>query len=277
MITETENLQERSEDRATFTWSLLVSGFVNLMLWMLIAWTMHQRMQALQAMQDMQERPEEAYIIESSSIRHAHHAVPVPMQPSRPQQQQQQQPKPEPRHEQPRPQAQPTEIAREEPTAPPQPRSAPKKTQQATLAEQLAQQEVAFRHEAEQLNAQRAPLSAATIDPSERAASTQRFQMDIPGLPGQPRRGEGIIEPIRQWPVRGGFCYMAHYAFTYPSGSVEEDDIPWPMCFPRWSDPFLRGERVMPMPPPVTGYRLPAGVTLKPLEAETYNAWLSTQ
>ena len=128
MITETDDSQERNDDRTTLVWSLLVSGFANLMLWMFVAWGVALRMQAIQT---AQAHPEETFMVASSSVRIAPHSHPVPQQPNpQPvvaQKSQQERPKRAQREAAtPQPKAQPTEIARIVASAPPQPKPAPK-------------------------------------------------------------------------------------------------------------------------------------------------------
>ena len=281
MITERDDLQERSDDRATLAWSLLVSGFANLMAWMVLAWVLAYRTHAVPPAQTV-----ETFTVTSSSLNIAKRTQPVPAQPNpqiaAQQQQQQRQPKnqEQPSHQEtPRPQAQPTELARITPNGTPQPHSAPKKQSQGTLAEELAQQEVAFQHEAQQINAQHSVLSVATIDPNQRPSSQQPFQMDISGLPGEPRRGEGIIFPNEMSRVQGYDCYPGgRYTLRYNNGQLEDGDIPWTFCYPPRQDPFLQRYRSFAMPLPATrSYRLPPGVQLQPAAKDVYEAWLDQQ
>ena len=283
MISERDDQQERSDDRATLVWSLLVSGFVNLMAWMVLAWVI-----AFRTMTVVQNQPTEMFTVTSSSLNIAKRTQPVPAQPNQrvvPRQQQQRQPQKQPKPQQAekeavrKPQAQPTELAHITPSGTPQPHSAPKKQAQGTLAEQLAQQEVAFQHEAQQINAQHSVLSVATIDPHQTPSAQQPFQMDISGLPGEPRRGEGIIFPSPMERVRGYDCYDGgRYTLRYMDGQLEEGDIPWPFCYPPRQDPFLQRYRSFDMPlPALPSYRLPAGVELQPAARDVYNAWLAQQ
>ncbi len=283
MITERDDQQEHDDDRATLVWSLLVSGFANLMLWVLLAWVIAFRTNELVVLQNQPE----VFTVTSSSLNIAKRTQPVPAQPNQqavaqPQQQRQPQRQPEPEHAPqqatPKPQAQPTELAHITPNGTPQPRSAPKKQSQGTLAEQLAQQEVAFQHEAQQINAQHSVISVATVDPSQTPAAQKPFQLDISGLPGEPQRGEGIIFPNPMARVHGYDCYNgARYTLRYDSGQLEEGDIPWPFCFTPRQDPFLQRYRRFDMPLPVAGYRLPSGVELQPAAKDVYTAWLSQQ
>jgi hypothetical protein len=275
MITELDEQQEQhNDDRATLVWSLLVSGFANLMGWMVLAWVIAMRTHAMAA----QNQTLETFVVTSSALHIAQHTQPVPQQPNQQAVAQQQQPKPEHAAHHaviPLPQAQPTELARITPRGTPQPRSAPKKQQEGTLAEKLAQQQVAFEHEAAQLNAQRAPLSIATIDPNQEPASQQHFQMNMSGIPGVPHQGEGFITPKQGWRQQGLDCYPGgSYSYQYPDGQTEDGDIPWTFCYPSNADPF-HGHHLLPMPLPMRGYRLPSGTELQPQARQAYEIYLS--
>jgi hypothetical protein len=277
MITEADNQQERSDDRTTLLWSALVSGFVNLMLWMLIAWGVALRMQAIQV---AQERPEEMFMVASSSIHIAQHSHPVPHQenpsPVAAQKSQQHQPqKVEHEAATPQPSAEPTELAHIVPKAPAQPRPAPKKQNQGSLAEQLAQQQVAFQHEAQQINAHNAPLSIATIDPAQRESSNKQYRMNFSGNQELAGKGEGYLIPLQRWIDNGLHCYYGQYYWLYPTGGTEVANIPWPFCFTPGNDPIARGIRQFPFPLPMPGYQLPAGTYLYPIEKDVYQAWLA--
>jgi outer membrane biosynthesis protein TonB len=279
MISEIQDEQQTSDDRATLVWSLLVSSFVNLMAWMLAAWSVAVHLQAVSHTQ----RVEPTFMISSSSIHIAQHSHPVPRMPTQPvaQPQKPQQPKAQqpPTHQTiPKPQAQPTEIARIVPSAPPQPRSAHKSaTKPASLAAQLAQQEIAFQHEAQQLNAQRAPLSIATIDPNQRESSTREYKMNFSGNTELAGKGQGFLYPLRRWIDSGQHCYYGRYYWQYPTGGTEVANIPWPFCFAPNQDPLARGLHQFPFPFPPPGYRLPAGTHLYPIESDVYQAFLSDQ
>jgi hypothetical protein len=264
MITEPEDPQERSNDRATLAWSLLVSTFLNLMGCMLIAWTVASRTHAMTVAENP---PQETFIVSSSSMRIVQPSRPVQQQPVR--QAPTQQRRPEPR-------AEPTEIARITPNAPPQPRSAPRRMRQATLAETLAQQQVAFEHEAQQLNQQHGPIAIATIDPSQRAPSMQTYHITFGGDADVHDRGQGFYHTLKAWidPADGQHCYYIQYQWDYPTGGTEVADVPWPFCYPPTADLIGRGFRSIPMQLPPDGYKLPAGTDLYPIEKEAYEAWL---
>jgi hypothetical protein len=280
MITEADSLQEPSDDRATFVWAMLVSGFINLMLWMVIAWGVALRMQAIQV---AQQRPEETFMVSSSSIHIAQRSHPVPREdkpsPLDAHKSTPEQPKAA-KHEAatPQPSAAPTELARIVPNAPPQPKSAPKKQNQGSLAEQLAQQQIAFQREAQQLNSHNAPLSIATIDPAQRESATKQYRMNFSGNQELAGKGEGFLIPLQRWiGDNGNHCYYGKYYWLYPTGGTEVANIPWPFCFLPGNDPIARGIRQFPFPLPPSGYQLPAGTYLYPIEKDVYQFWLAQQ
>ncbi len=278
MISEAdfENLRTYIRDRNIMMWSLVVSVPLTLLLWMLLTWRLLMHLAGVGA-----HKTPEVFMVSSSSLRIEHRQQPLPEQPH-------QQPQP-PAHTQPRPAAapkrapvpvprsQPTELARNVPKAPPQPPSSNRRTHQATLAERLAQQEVAFSREAQQINADHAPLSIATANPAIHDAAEQQYHMNFSGDRELQGRGEGYLDALRRWTDGGMHCYYGRYYWTYPTGGMEVADIPWAFCFPPNADPIARGVHEFPFPLPLTGYRVPPGTQLQPIEAEVYKYWLSTQ
>jgi hypothetical protein len=250
------------------------------MAWMLVAWGVAERIHDLALA--ARQRPEPTFMVASSSIHIEKKNHPVPRvanpQPNvhEPQPKEQVQTKPQPEHTA-QPKAQPTELARIDEHAPPQPRSAQKR-QEGTLAEQLAQQQAAFAHEAQQLNAQNGPISIATIDPSQRESATKSYSINFSGIRGLEGKGEGYLDPLRRWRNDDGQnCYYGRYTWLYPAGGTEVANIPWAFCFYPSQDPIAHGIRQFPFPLPETGYRLPPGTYLAPIEKEVYQGWLSQQ
>jgi hypothetical protein len=287
MITETDDQQQLSDDdRTTLVWSLLVSGFFNLMVWIVLGWAIIMHIRTLAPVQD---RPEiltvttqmmRAPMVASSSLHHAARSHPIP----RTQQEPSHQAQPEPQHKSvamtlaatPRPQEQPTELARTTPNGTPQPRSAPKRTE--ALAEELAQQQAAFQKEAEALNAKNGPISVATIDPNQRESSFKSYHMNLSGSMELQGEGYGFLDPLRRWiDGVGRHCYTGQYHWLYPTGGTEVANIPWPFCYPPGADPIAHGLRQFPFPLPLDGYRLPPETYLYPIEKSVYEAWLAHQ
>ncbi|HTX57817.1 MAG TPA: hypothetical protein VMD47_12025 [Candidatus Acidoferrales bacterium] len=270
MITEHDEVQ-RERDRANLAWSILGALPVTIAFWVLLTSVLALQPGALLKLLAPHAEPTpEMIVMSTAKIELERRPVPEPPRPRVRHQEQRPVPqKPEPKPEEtapPTPQTQPTELSRLAPHATPE--ASPAKTihKRASLAETLAQEQVAFAKEAAQLNASRAPLSAATIDPNQRASSNVPFQMNMSGLPGMPRRGQGVISVISSIEAPRGYdCYYGHYTFTYPNGDTEEGDIPWPFCFPTRIDPFIRYyTQRMGMPLPRPGYQLPPGMVLKP-------------
>jgi hypothetical protein len=277
MISENDDKQ-RAADRAHLAWGFALSIPLTLLIWALMSHNF-----GLEKLLKMAQEPPE--LLTSTSIIHMdRRPIPVPNHKSA-QPQVPVLPKPVVAQAQPAThRAQPTpateraEIAREQPKAPPQ--AMPSKTEQraASLAETLAQQQAAFQRETAALNANRAPLTNATIDPDNSPRSQETYKLDYSGLPHATGHGQGYIYPNQSWRDQGLDCYRGHYTFLYPDGGTEEANIPWPFCYPPYQDPLLRGyPRMIPFPPPMTGYRLPPGTQLERQEAEEYNYWLSTQ
>lgn len=276
MISENDELQ-RERDRANLAWAILCSLPLSGLFWWLLVWLLAHNPSGLQAtILRMGQKPE---LLVSSSIVHMekrpvpepHQRVAEPQLPVVPA------PQPKAVKQRTQPQAQPTEIAREVPNASPVPRAAKTRQTQASLAEVLAQQQVAFQHEADQLNASRAPLSNATIDPNNRPSSQRQYHMDFSGLPHVTNPGQGFIMPLRSWTDSGLDCYYGHYDYEYPSGATESGNIPWAFCYTPREDPFPRNVHWINFPPPMPGYRLPPGTELTPIEKEMYDYWLARQ
>jgi hypothetical protein len=247
--------------------------------WILISW--HGLMNL--AGVDQQQKPEKIVEFNSSEIQirpPTRTAVPIQHKAPPPTA-----PKPQPQRAQqqavvPRPRTQPTEIARIVPNATPQPRSA-ERTKAAALAEQLAQQEVAFAREAAQLNNSHSPTDVATADPRLHDQQNNDFHSAFAGSRELQGKGDGFLEPLQRWrgsgATAGQNCYYGRYYWTYPTGGQEVANIPWAFCYFPASDPIAHGIREFPFPDPLPGYRLPAGTPMQPIEKDVYEYWLAHQ
>ena len=168
------------------------------------------------------------------------------------------------------PAARPHELAREVPSAAPQPTRQELKRNPPSLAQQIAQQERAFSQEVAQLRARDNPLSLATKAPAPPAAY-HRTYFDLPG-----HREVDAVEvqliPLRRWYTAAAVCYDARYVAQYMHGGNEEGVIPWPVCYPIDDDKIAHPAFVhnVPMPIPPPGYVLPPGTYLTPLLARIY-------
>lgn len=287
MITEPdyENLKNYRHDRTILVWSLAVSVGVNLLLWVLLTGGAFMHLVLPPAPKH------ELFTVTSSSFTISHENHPVAAQPQMqprpvpPVQPRQVQAQPQPqqpvhREERPQPTAQPPELAREMPHAPAQSRREPPHTAQSSVAQELAQQQLAFSREAQQLNAQRAPLSVATADPRIRDSAAKQFQMNFSGADMQ-GQGEGILIPApddRPFLTSNGYrCHHLYYYYQYATGAIEHGDIPWPACYPANNDPFPGRRRNLPFPLPPLGYQLPPGTALQPQAKEAYQIYLDHQ
>ena len=271
MISEPDE-QQWNEPRA-LTLSFLASLAVNILAWALVIWLYGVRFTL-----PIHEPSERDFLVTSSSVRIEHRTVPQPhsevAQP-RPQQPQPEREAVRPRAEQPRPQARPTEIARIVERATPQP-TLQKRSQTTNLQSELQEQQQQFEREAQQLNAARAPLSIATVEPGRAPSADHPYKVDLPGMESQ-KTGNGVLDPIRSWRDGGLDCYYGRYTWVYAGGGTESAIIPWPFCYRPERDPIVAGVRRIPFPLPMAGYRLPPGTVLDPIEKEIYEQWLASQ
>ena len=164
------------------------------------------------------------------------------------------------------------ELAREVVHAPPQ---APQRPRPVVVAP-IQRDQTAFANEVAQLNKQNDPHAIPTIDPASRESSSKSYSFGAGQSNNGEDRGNGIITPIRSWQDRGMDCYYARYEYSYPNGSMESATIPWPLCFDPGSDPFHLPPHPMPLPPPMTGYTLPPGTDLQPIEKAVYEDWAAS-
>lgn len=159
------------------------------------------------------------------------------------------------------------ELARQSPTAEPQPTLAPRRP--ATLAQQLARQEAQFAQTAERLHRENNPLSVAT--PKGPPASTRRqFINEM----GQSRRTTyyAVLTPNKHWFDGGLSCYYVDYDMQTDTGGEENGSIPWPLCYPRNHDAMLPLNRPhsLPVPLPPAGYTAPPGTYMAPFLKSIY-------
>jgi hypothetical protein len=272
MITVRDDYQK--DERPALVLSLVASILINLLLWMLVIWGSAVQLHLRPAV----EKPD--LIVSSTSITLDKRIIPKPKSA-----QVQQKTNPEhaatPKTQQmphqqrvakPEPQARPTELAREAPTAPPQPPSHKSQHEPASLAAQLARQEQMFAREAQQLNASHT-LSIATSPPRPPSTFHQSY-MDVNGRQEQQEEVQALLEPLpgRHWIASGMSCYYVHYYAEYGGGGTEEGNIPWPLCYPADHDAMLPLNKThrLPIPKPPVGYVLPAGTTLQPLLQAIY-------
>jgi hypothetical protein len=164
------------------------------------------------------------------------------------------------------------ELARQAPSAPPQPTAQPTEGATSSLARELANQQHDFSQEIARLRAQNNPLAIAPKTNAPPAAF-HRSYFDVAGH----RDFEAVqfwLIPLRHWYAGSTICYYTHYTAQYRNGGSEEGTIPWPICYPigddRIANPPYVHEVPVPIPPP--DYVLPPGTYLSPLLAEIYSS-----
>lgn len=267
-----QNLENAKDERAARAWSIGASIVLNVLVWSLVSWRVLVHLTSIGA-----QKPEQTLIVTASQLRveqparqpePQRHAAPPPRS---------QAPVRAQIKEPPRPQTAPKELAHIQAHAPPQPVDAPRRLQAASLAEQLAQQQVAFQNEARELNANRSATSVATADPNAHDTTGSQFHASFSGTAVLEGKGDGYLEPLKWWKYNGQNCYYGKYYWTYPTGGMEIAIIPWAFCFDPREDPIAHGIHEFPFPLPLPGYHLPAGTQLAPIEKDVYEDWLAHQ
>jgi hypothetical protein len=90
------------------------------------------------------------------------------------------------------------------------------------------------------------------------AAAPKRYRIQLEGLFGHMRHGEGIYFPVKGWRSGGLDYYYVSYEFTYADGTFEKGDVPWPIHFAPDADPFVSQDasllRHTPLPGPPAGF-----------------------
>lgn len=163
------------------------------------------------------------------------------------------------------------ELAKESLSGTPQPPQTPHKV----AVSSIQRDRIAFANEVAQLNQRNDPHAIPTIDPASAESASKSYSFDMGNSDGGGSHGNGLIIPTRSWHERGLDCYYTRYEYTYPTGASEEGSIPWPVCYDPGSDPFHEPPHPMPFPLPETGYTLPAGTYMPPLEKQAYENWLA--
>lgn len=133
--------------------------------------------------------------------------------------------------------------------------------------EQLAQIQSDMAKTIAQARSQADPLRNVKPEPP---AAPKSYRMQMQGMFGPLRRGEGYYYPIKGWHAGGLDWYYVSYEFTWDNGVYETGSVPWPIHFTPAEDPFVNGEignlRRTPLPPPPPGY-VPPGTLGKALRA----------
>jgi len=264
--------EERDEERGAknLLWAFLASIVIHALLLPAAFWTW-TRSVALS-----QQPPQREWVVSSTAVRIERRTVPqrrsFPRPPERAV-------PPQPRPVPPRPQVQPQpkaatprqEIARNAPTAPPQPEKQPERTPTPSLESQLERQQQSFSQEVARLHEQNNPLSiAAPREPP--AAAYRRTYFDVPGHKHR-EEIEALLIPVRHWFVSDMSCYYVRYIAQFTAGGSEDGLIPWPVCYPVSNDAMANPPypHDLPIPLPQRDYVLPAGTYLTPLLRSIYD------
>ncbi len=90
-----------------------------------------------------------------------------------------------------------------------------------------------------QARSQADPLRNVKPEPP---AAPKSYRMQMQGMFGPLRRGEGYYYPIKGWHAGGLDWYYVSYEFTWDNGVYETGSVPWPIHFTPAEDPFVNGE-----------------------------------
>jgi hypothetical protein len=89
--------------------------------------------------------------------------------------------------------------------------------------------------------------------------TVKHYEMHFAGIHEGMNPGDGIIRPVKHWRgADGQNYYYVHYEYMYGDGRVEEADVPWPVHYPPNDDPFVRGDKRIPIQDPPPGFQ-PSG------------------
>jgi hypothetical protein len=110
-----------------------------------------------------------------------------------------------------------------------------------------------------QLHAENDPLAVhSTASPS----AQRRVHVQMMGVPGDMRHAQGSCYPIKSW-VEGGYDYYYETCdVQFDDGHYESQAVPWPIRYPIGHDLYhgdLGHLVTVPLPPPLPGWKLPAG------------------
>jgi hypothetical protein len=104
------------------------------------------------------------------------------------------------------------------------------------------------------------PLRVAQATP---AATVKRYRLQFEGRISALRAGQGLLTSIKRWFADGYTYYYVTYEVVWPDGTYESGAVPWPIRYLPAEDPFASGiSRRIPLPPPLPGWNVPAGMRL---------------
>jgi hypothetical protein len=129
------------------------------------------------------------------------------------------------------------------------------------------QQLAALQKQFAQTIAQARTRSDPLAVPSEAPAGQKHFQVQMRGIYGYLRNGEGTITPTRQWSQDGYNYFYMNYETVYSDGVFEQGSIPWPARWPAGEiADIMRPGWHGPMPCPAPGYSFPSLAEWKALK-----------
>lgn len=266
--------EERDQTRGakTLLWAFVASILIHALVLPVAFWSWARSVLI------SQQPKQHEWVVSSTAVRIERRTVPNRRSFPKPPQPQPMPPQPQPVPPQPvrrpqpaRPAAPRPEIARIEPTAPPQPQKRPERTAEPSLQSQLQQQQQTFSQEVARLHEQDNPLSIAL--PHEPAASAyRRTYFDVPGHSHR-EAVEALLLPLRHWRSNDMSCYYVRYIAQFTSGGSEDGVIPWPVCYPLSDDEMMNPPypHDLPIPLPQRDYVLPPGTYLSPLLKSIYD------
>ena len=113
-----------------------------------------------------------------------------------------------------------------------------------------------------EINADRGSHAALAVAP-EPAPTMKHFAMDIGDLTTGELNHHGLCDPISDWKSDGFDYYYVACNVKFSDGTMQRQDVPWPVRFPPGDDPFAGTARHdKPLAMPLPGWHLTAGETL---------------
>jgi len=215
-------------------------------------------------------RPE-VYHVSSTSIRMEHHTRPMPRAIPQPHVMPQLRKVIAPSEmmrtvPQPRPTLPPVPIAYRPPV---RSSTIPPVTRAQIDPKTIASQERAY---AATIAAARAASNPLSISKSEQPpTSITRANYNFVGSQARSQHGDGVLYPVKRWTEGELVYYYLRYTVHYPSGDDEAGEVPWPVRYAIWQDPFAHADsQRIPLPGPASNYVASADTTMKPLIAHCY-------
>jgi len=126
-------------------------------------------------------------------------------------------------------------------------------------AQKLAQVEQDLQGDIDAERGAHGPLAVAP----EPAPTMKRYAMDVGDLTTGELNHHGLCDPISDWKADGFDYYYVACNVRFSDGTVQRQDVPWPVRFPPGDDPFNgTSHHDEPLAMPLPGWHLPAGETV---------------